>query len=311
MKRITVFLASLFVSTSLAQGTISGTLYAANVNGVVVVACFVDPTTKECDFAKSPYLQMQQAGSSATYTLTNVVVGHYMVFAWRDTNGNGQLEQGQDEIAYYNDANGQPALILPPASTITLQITSANASAANPLTPKNPLSQTHSAANPLTTPATSSPPLNALEGNWYQGSSSGVDYYNPTTGSWAAPSGSGFKYVFNPDGSYDYSGLMQSSLYSCTMSIFGYETGIYTVQDQMLVLTPQVNKLKSEDNCHEDFNYERDEPLEPEYKLFQFGQDEFTGEVTLELTFLKLNQGQLEVDPEYAASGPSIFWREK
>lgn len=303
-KILSVFLFFL-LGFALAQNTIQGNVYARDVSGLVVIGCLFDSSTSDCNYEKSQYAAVNGDGS---YTLTNLEPGQYVIIAWRDINGNKNLDQGQDDIAYYTTADGQIAFVIPPASNIAVQVL-ATAPTTNPLTPQNPLTQPPS--NPLTTPAPSSTPANALVGNWYQGSSSGVDYYNPSTGSWSPPSGSGFRYTFNADGTYEYSGLIQSSLYNCTMTIFGYETGTYSLQNDILVLTQKVSKMKSQDTCTSDFNYEKDVPLETDYRLLRFGQFQPTGEVTLELTYLKLNaQGQLELDPEYSNSGASIFYRE-
>jgi UDP-N-acetylglucosamine transferase subunit ALG13 len=297
----------LFIShLSLAQNTIQGNVYARDVGGLVVIGCLFDSSTSDCNYEKSQFVSVNSDGS---YLLTNLEPGQYVIIAWRDSNGNKTLDQGQDDIGYYTTADGQIAFVTPPASNVAVQVVQASTPATHPLTPQNPLTQPPS--NPLTTPAPTSPTSNALVGNWYQGSSSGVDYYNPSTGSWAAPSGSGFRYTFNADGSYEYSGLIQSSLYNCTMTVFGYETGTYSLQNDILVLVQKVSKMKSQDTCNSDFNYEKDVPLEVAYRLLRFGQFQPTGEVTLELTYLILNaQGQLELDPEYSDAGASVFYRE-
>lgn len=296
----------LFFATALAQNTIQGNVYADDVKGMVVIACLFNSSSSDCNYEKSQFVAVNPDGS---YLLSNLEPGQYLIIAWRDGNGNQNLEEGQDDIGYYTTAAGQLAFVTPPASNITVQVARAGAPATNPLTPQNPLAQPSS--NPVTTPAATNPTSNALMGAWYQGSSSGVDYYNPSTGSWAAPSGSGFRFTFNADGTYEYSGLMQSSLYNCTMTVFGYETGNYSLQNGILVLTQNVSKMKSQDTCTSDFNYEKDVPLETNYRLVHFGQFQPTGEVTLELTYLILNaQGQLEVDPEYSDAGTSIFYRE-
>jgi uncharacterized protein (DUF2141 family) len=295
----------LFFAPALAQNTIQGNVDASDTRGMVVIACLFDPSTSDCNYEKSQYVAVNPDGS---YVLTNLEPAQYLIIAWRDINGNKNLDEGQDDIGYYMTADGQLALVTPPASNIAVQVTSAKP-ATNPLAPTNPLTQPPS--NPLTTPAPTSPTSNTLVGNWYQGSSSGVDYYNPSTGSWAPPSGSGFRFTFNADGTYESSGLLQSSLYNCTMTIFSYETGTYNLQNDILVLTQTLSKMKSQDTCNSDFNYEKDVPLETDYRLVRFGQFQPTGEVTLELTYLILNaQGQLELDPEYSDAGASIFYRE-
>ena len=42
-----------------------------------------------------------------------------------------------------------------------------------------------------------------LQGEWFAGSISSIQFYDPITGDWAAPNGSGFYMIFKADGSYE------------------------------------------------------------------------------------------------------------
>lgn len=59
-----------------------------------------------------------------------------------------------------------------------------------------------------------------LEGTWINGSASITSYRSLVTGEFAPPSGTGMIYEFRPDGSCEYSGMIQSTVYSCTSWIF-------------------------------------------------------------------------------------------
>jgi hypothetical protein len=127
---------SLFCSIASAQNTMSGTLYANDVKGFMVIGCLLDLIINDCDYDRSPYLEITQSGQSFPFVLENAPDGQYLVIAWRDTNGNGTLEDdGSDELTYYTDANGDPAMVTPPATDITLQVGGGLASppASNPL----------------------------------------------------------------------------------------------------------------------------------------------------------------------------------
>lgn len=77
------------------------------------------------------------------------------------------------------------------------------------------------------------------------------------------------------------------------MTLFSYKEGSFSVNGEITTLNLNKNRFKSQDNCHEQYNYERDDPLESEYLLWQVGMDE-EGSTYLELTDLILNAGQLE-----------------
>jgi hypothetical protein len=136
-------LGMLTVSITFAQGTISGTLYADDVSGFMIIGCLLDLTINDCDYDRSSYMTVEQSGSSAAFTLDDAPDGQYLVIAWRDTNGNGQLEDdGSDELTYYTDVNGDPVIVTPPASGIALQLSQAVVEAN-----ANPLNQTPATSN--------------------------------------------------------------------------------------------------------------------------------------------------------------------
>jgi hypothetical protein len=92
------------------------------------------------------------------------------------------------------------------------------------------------------TPSTPSPPgapiPGELVGEWNRGGVSASNFYNPTTGAWSAPSGSGTSWKFNADGAYEHAGLLQQSRSaSCTFSFFSYrEIGDISLPTQAKLL---------------------------------------------------------------------------
>jgi hypothetical protein len=138
----------------------------------------------------------------------------------------------------------------------------------------------------LTTPRTELP--TELTGRWSTGSVGNINYYNPSTGQWAAPSGTGAAYVFDAEGYYEESGILQSSVYSCTTTIYFYKVGTVALETGADGLTtmhlyPGYSRTKSEDNCNAKFNYERDGKLDEEVISIAIGDDEY-GIETLETT---------------------------
>lgn len=127
------------------------------------------------------------------------------------------------------------------------------------------------------TPRTSVP--TQLVAEWYTGTVSSIDFYNPNNGVWGAPSGTGIFFKFNPDGYYEKGVLLQSTLYNCTMTFFAYNKGTMTVEGNKIVLYPTYGKIKSEDNCVAENNYEKADELQNETIFWEFGQDEYGNEV--------------------------------
>ena len=290
-----IFISFIFLSTfAFAQNTITGNLVANNTQGFIIIGCLIDLDTSDCNYEKSQYAEVDASGA---YVLNNLEAGQYIVIAWRDTNNSGDLEEGQDEIGYYTDANGEVSLTTAPASNITISV--GDSAATNPLTTNLPAT----ANNPLS-PA-QAPSSNTLVGTWHKGYASSTSYQDTVTGILAPPTGGAWNYTFSADGSYIDTFLLQNTFYSCTTKIFNYVEGTYvTNSDGVLMLTPTQSHTKSEDDCSASGNYEKDLPLETEYFYYQLVRDisEFTGEdlgEVLELTDLILNsQGELEVDPE-------------
>jgi hypothetical protein len=283
-----------FLQLSLAQNTISGTLYATDVKNFVVIGCLIDISTQDCDYEKS---QIAEVNADGTYTLNNVEAGQHLIIVWRDTNNSGDLEEGQDEIGYYTDAAGEPAFVNPPASGINITIQDA----ANSLT----TTPTNNTTNPLTTGTTSPATVSgSIVGTWGWGTVSSSGYYNESTGGWSSSNGGGASYTFNTDNTYEGSSLLEINFYGCSTKIFNFEKGTYTLEDDVLMLIPVLDKTKSEEDCNPSKNYEKDLALEPKYFFVQFRRDisEFTGEdlgEVLDMTDLVINSaGNLEPDPE-------------
>lgn len=121
-----------------------------------------------------------------------------------------------------------------------------------------------------------------MVGSWYEGNPSTINYYDPVTGAWAPPNGSGFTYTFHADGTYEYSGLLQVTTYGCTSTLFGYYTGTVTIQGAVLTTYQNGGTTKYETNC----GTNSETAAEPEVTAYgwQLGPDEY-GEETLTLTW--------------------------
>lgn len=100
-----------------------------------------------------------------------------------------------------------------------------------------------------------------LVGEWFQSRMSTVEFTNPNTGSHSDPSGERTNVRFFPDGSFKLGWLKQSALYSCTMRLFGYKTGVYTLEASVLRMEDREATLTSSDNCRAQWNYKKAVPL--------------------------------------------------
>jgi Lipocalin-like domain len=225
------FASMTLASVTLAQGTISGTVYANDVKGVVVLACPLSPTMQDCDFQKSQYTQILQSGTSASYTVANLEPSQYLVLAWRDTNNSGNLEEGQDEIAFYATLDGQASYLTPPMQNIDLRL--AVTTVSTPATKTNPL-----ATNPLT----SQPPSigsTSIVGTWENVGSSGVDFVDASGNYVGDGGGDADTFEFRADGSFTRASYTESCLYSSCLTVFQYDEGTYTLNGSQLTLSAQ------------------------------------------------------------------------
>lgn len=223
----------IFTSLVLAQGSIRGTLYASNVQDFVVIGCLLDLTTQDCDDEQSPYITITHSGTSAPFKL-EAPAGNYLVIAWKDTNGNGELDDdGSDEIGFYLDASREPALVTPPASNIDIRLANIN--------------------NPLTTQAQNTPPamspLGDLVGIWQMTRASGGDYKNLNTG-FTFSMTSGFSTLLKIRANGEYLMQFYSSGVSSTCSFashFDNSAGTVSYQGNQLILQPQWHTLEVSD----------------------------------------------------------------
>lgn len=95
-----------------------------------------------------------------------------------------------------------------------------------------------------------------LVGRWTNGRVSMIQYQNAYTGAPAPTNGSTFAYEFHADGTYSFTGLLQSVMYQCTTAIFSNETGTYSVAGNAVSLRPEKNPYKMTNNCAPSSNKE-------------------------------------------------------
>lgn len=98
-----------------------------------------------------------------------------------------------------------------------------------------------------------------LQGAWYAGRGGTTAPYDPSTGSWGMPSGSGLVYVFEPGGTYTKAFQSYESSGGCTTGFTAFESGVLVADDQVLTTRPSSGRLVYRATCAPDLD--SDEPL--------------------------------------------------
>lgn len=230
----------LFGYPALAQGALSGTLYAPDVGGYVVVACLPSPVDG-CDEARSGLVAVPGSGASAVWRIDGLGAGPFLVFAWRDADGDGEADD--DELSTLLDAAGEPFLVAAPASGLVLGPT---APAAGPASPA-PSGQTRSgpgrSSPPNSAPAAAAPAAALpadLVGVWQMTRASAGDYREVATGrTFSMTSGFSTLLKLRPDASFVYQFYSSGTAHDCAfVSSLDSAIGTATWQAGRLVLTP-------------------------------------------------------------------------
>lgn len=123
-----------------------------------------------------------------------------------------------------------------------------------------------------------------MVGSWSAGTLSNVNFYNPDTGVWGSPSGVGVYYKFTSDGQYEKGVLVQSNLYGCTTTIHSFSQGTVIVEGNKILFYPTYARIKSEDNCSQANNYDKEDELLQETLLWESITDE-SGKPALRLSY--------------------------
>lgn len=89
----------------------------------------------------------------------------------------------------------------------------------------------------------------ALVGSWYAGSGYTNTPYDPATGAWGKPSGSGLVYLFRANGSYTKGFQSYYSNGGCTTGFTAFEEGVLEASTSELDTHPTSGRVKYEDTC--------------------------------------------------------------
>lgn len=218
------------------EGSIAGTITAPSqydVSGAVVIACQWDGET--CMESTSQVVEVTAQG---TYQFTGLTPEQYFIIAWKDENHNGQIDEG--DLYGMHNSNGSSASVLPPSDNVNVAMAVVG-------------SQNGAVG---TVPG-------ELSGEWINGAASAVDYYNPSTGGWAPPSGSGMYLKLYDDGSFELSTLLQITNYNCTSQATTFYNGIALFSENEVTLEPSYTRQRYNSNCYSHLNYDKEVPNSP------------------------------------------------
>jgi serine protease len=103
-------------SASLTLTLTTGAVSRPSVTGTFVLACYY--LGNDCDSVKSRITQVVGAGGVASYGFTELSLGDYLMIAWKDSDNNQDINNG-DFVGVYNK-NGNLALVQPSARNLEI-----------------------------------------------------------------------------------------------------------------------------------------------------------------------------------------------
>jgi hypothetical protein len=142
------------------------------------------------------------------------------------------------------------------------------------ITPNN-----QAAANPPAVPARVPA---ELVGEWIARRGSGSSYINPNTGQTGGVNATIDSYKIFANGSYEHSIFIQSSLYNCTLTTVGRETGPISVQASTFSLTPGPGTLDSKNSCNPSLNEKQQTNFDPATYSWRIQRNEYGLELCLQ-----------------------------
>lgn len=124
-------------------------------------------------------------------------------------------------------------------------------------------------------PARTSSGGDSILGEWSNGYSSVVGY-TPTVGppSFTPSKSRVWTYNFHPNGTYEFSGLMQITLAGCTTTYFQDKRGRYTINGNQVTLTLTKNLWRKGESCAASGNMEKEGEHTPETYTFSVSRNE-------------------------------------
>jgi hypothetical protein len=119
----------------------------------------------------------------------------------------------------------------------------------------------------------------ALVGSWFAGRGGTSAPYDPDTGTWGAPNGTGMTFVFRADGSYTQATQGSASNLGCTSAWIAFEEGTATAEGERLFLHPTRGHRQYTDTCAP--GLDSDDPIDVEDQAFTWSVGPYSVDASL------------------------------
>jgi hypothetical protein len=113
-----------------------------------------------------------------------------------------------------------------------------------------------------------------LVGRWFNGSASILQEQNMTTGALTSKYGSSIGYEIRADGAFQYAGLIKSTMYGCTTTLWNDQRGRISIDGDRITFTPNKDYWMSTNSCYPSANKEKNKELEAKTYNFEVGVKE-------------------------------------
>ena len=123
--------------------------------------------------------------------------------------------------------------------------------------------------------AGNSPGAREIVGTWGSDGMSLLQERNTVTNSVTPSNGTRIKYVFTADGRFEHVGMLQSTVYGCTTTLFNDKRGTYEINGSNITLIPSKNFWRQQNNCAPNSTKERDYTLDHETLTWRTKTDEY------------------------------------
>ena len=100
-----------------------------------------------------------------------------------------------------------------------------------------------------------------LVGKWFEGSTSILNEENLTTGALTSRYGSSIGYTIESDGTFRYAGLIKSTMYGCTTTLWNDRRGKMSVSGDVITITPTKDYWFNSNSCSSSSTKEQNKPL--------------------------------------------------
>lgn len=115
-----------------------------------------------------------------------------------------------------------------------------------------------------------------LVGKWFSGSASILSEQNMTTGSVSSRYGSSIGYTIESDGTFRYAGLIKSTMYNCTTTLWNDRRGKFSVSGDVITFTPTKDYWFNSNTCSSSAPKEENKALKAKSYNYLVGEKEGT-----------------------------------